>query len=242
MEVSTPVAVAGGLRFRQLSAGFSATCGVTTDNLAFCWGDNARGELGDGTTTDRLTRVPVAGGLHFRQVETTFQRTSGVTLDNRPFCWGDNSQFQLGDGTKIIRLTPVAVASSLPFRQVAPGYTHTCGVTTDNRAFCWGTNQHGELGNSRKGFRRARPALVTGALQFRQVDASRDYSCAVTTDDRAFCWGDKQVRRARHWRRFGHVAPGGGWWAPLHSGERGRLPHLRRNPGTSGVLLGRDLR
>jgi alpha-tubulin suppressor-like RCC1 family protein len=59
----TPVAVAGGLFFRQVSAGDFQTCGKTTASVAYCWGVNFHGELGDGTTTKRLTPVPVAGAM-----------------------------------------------------------------------------------------------------------------------------------------------------------------------------------
>jgi alpha-tubulin suppressor-like RCC1 family protein len=187
----TPVAVVGGLRFRQVSAGYTATCGVTLDHRAFCWGFNGYGELGDGSTTLRLRPVAVAGGLLFRQVEIGFEHTCGVSYpDNRVYCWGYNFDGQLGDGTRINRLTPVAVASLLPFRQVTAGFKHACGVTTDDRVFCWGNNKLGQIGDSTTVFRRVKPTLVARAHQFRQVDAGWDTSCAVTTDDRAFCWGE----------------------------------------------------
>jgi len=174
-----------------VSAGYYSTCGVTTDYRAFCWGDNARGELGDGTTTDRLRPVPVAGGRQFRQVEVTFQHTCGVSYpDHRAYCWGDNAEGQLGDGTRTIRLTPVVVTGTLAFRQVTAGYNHTCGVTTDNRVFCWGNNNVGQIGDSSTVYRRLKPTRVAGTRQFRQVDAGRNYNCAVTTNDRAFCWGE----------------------------------------------------
>jgi alpha-tubulin suppressor-like RCC1 family protein len=55
-----PTAVAGGLAFRQVSAGDNASCGITLSNLAFCWGDNQYGQLGDGTQTRRLSPAKVA--------------------------------------------------------------------------------------------------------------------------------------------------------------------------------------
>jgi alpha-tubulin suppressor-like RCC1 family protein len=48
----TPVAVAGGLTFASVDAGdgqgYDHTCGVTTTGVAYCWGWDTRGQLGDG--------------------------------------------------------------------------------------------------------------------------------------------------------------------------------------------------
>lgn len=187
-----PVLVAGGHRFRQVSAGSFHTCGVTTEFRLYCWGSNDDGALGDGTTTQRLTPVAVAGGRQFRQVDVGYSHTCGVTTDKRAFCWGNNVYGQLGDGTTTQRLTPVAVAGGLTFKQVSAGTGHyyfTCGVTTTNRAYCWGRNNYGQLGDSTEAVRRVRPSLVAGGRQYRQVDAGYYHACGVTTDHRAYCWG-----------------------------------------------------
>jgi alpha-tubulin suppressor-like RCC1 family protein len=87
---------------------------VTTDDQAYCWGDNGLGQLGHGTHTRRLTPVPVAGGLRFVQVSSGYTHTCGVTTDHRVYCWGHNGSGQLGDGTQgTNRLTPVAVAAPM---------------------------------------------------------------------------------------------------------------------------------
>jgi alpha-tubulin suppressor-like RCC1 family protein len=56
-----PVAVAGGLGFYQVSAGGFHTCGKTGSSVAYCWGTNFNGELGNGSTTESRTPVAVAG-------------------------------------------------------------------------------------------------------------------------------------------------------------------------------------
>jgi hypothetical protein len=55
-----PIAVSGGLAFRNVSAGDFHTCGVTTADRAYCWGSGTSGTLGDGTEERRLVPVPVA--------------------------------------------------------------------------------------------------------------------------------------------------------------------------------------
>jgi alpha-tubulin suppressor-like RCC1 family protein len=209
-----PVLVAGGHSFRQVSAGAAQTCGVTVNYRAYCWGSNG-GTLGDGTTSSALIPVAVAGEHQFRSVETGLGgHTCGVTYpDNRAYCWGYNDYGQLGDGTLTSRLAPVAVLGGLQFRQVSVGQYHTCGVTTANRAFCWGWNKYGQLGDSSTATRRVRPRAVAGTREFRQVDAGGYHSCAVTTTDRAFCWGngrDGQLGNGKTYLSFWPRAVAGG--------------------------------
>jgi alpha-tubulin suppressor-like RCC1 family protein len=186
-----PVAVAGGLRFRQLRAGGFHTCGVTAANVAYCWGRNFDGAVGDGTTTNRLSPVRVAGGLSFRQVVPGVFHTCGATTGNRAYCWGQNTEGQLGIGIfgrRNGRLTPVAVSGGHSFAQVLGGGSHSCGLTTTNRVYCWGSNAFGQAGDGTT-TRRARPAATVGGLQFRWVSPGGDHTCGTTLENRAFCWG-----------------------------------------------------
>jgi alpha-tubulin suppressor-like RCC1 family protein len=59
----TPVAVAGGLHFGSVNTSVNgrSTCGVTTGDRAYCWGNNFHGQLGDGSIDDRYVPVPVLG-------------------------------------------------------------------------------------------------------------------------------------------------------------------------------------
>jgi alpha-tubulin suppressor-like RCC1 family protein len=110
-----PVAVVGGLQFSQLSPGFGYTCATTLAQQGYCWGRNAWGSLGDGTTTQRAQPTAVAGGLQFRMFSTGAEgnHSCGVTTGDRAYCWGLNDSGQLGDGTQTRRLRPRAVVGPL---------------------------------------------------------------------------------------------------------------------------------
>jgi alpha-tubulin suppressor-like RCC1 family protein len=188
--------IAGGFQFRQVSAGWGHTCGITTDYVAYCWGLNLRGNLGDGTQLDRPTPTRVAGSSRFRQIDAgQFHTCARSYPENYVYCWGEKNKGQLGDGTTTDRPRPVRVLGDRQFRQVTVGDYHTCGVTSANQVFCWGWNQRAQLGDGTQVGRRARPTLVAGGHLFRQADAGRDVTCAVTTDNRAFCWGDGRYRQ-----------------------------------------------
>jgi alpha-tubulin suppressor-like RCC1 family protein len=93
-----------------ITAGQRHTCGLDAGGLAYCWGDNSLGQLGDGTTTPRTIPTLVIGGLSFAYLKAGDLSTCGVTTAGVAYCWGDNEFSQLGDGTSAGSASPVKVA------------------------------------------------------------------------------------------------------------------------------------
>jgi hypothetical protein len=84
----TPVAVAGGLTFEQLSAGLLHTCGLTAAGAAYCWGSNDYGQLGDGAGISRSTPVAVSGALTFKQLSAGYPTPAASPLPEPPTAGG----------------------------------------------------------------------------------------------------------------------------------------------------------
>lgn len=108
-RVTIPVAVAGGLTFRDVSAGEFYSCGVTTAGSAMCWGSNDSGRLGNGSTTSSATPVAVSGGHSFAAASAGHSHTCGLTAAGITYCWGSNSHGQLGTGTVASSLVPIKI-------------------------------------------------------------------------------------------------------------------------------------
>ena len=88
-----------------MAAGTSHTLAVKTDGTVWAWGLNDKGQLGDGTTTTRLS--PVQVGSYYVTVSVSAGETHSLALDtDLLWAWGDNKYGQIGDGRGMYQYLP----------------------------------------------------------------------------------------------------------------------------------------
>jgi alpha-tubulin suppressor-like RCC1 family protein len=149
-----PAQISGSRRFSDIAAGAGHACAIgLLDRAAYCWGDNAAGQLGTTLGGAVLTTFPVevSGSRSFIAITAGEAITCAVTAAGGGFCWGSNEFGQLGINSVTAQPTPAqprAVAGDLTFRSIDAGTAHACGVTTDNRAYCWGRPNDGLILNA----------------------------------------------------------------------------------------------
>jgi alpha-tubulin suppressor-like RCC1 family protein len=180
--------VTGGLVFHQVIPGGAHTCALTLDKVAYCWGANSNGQLGNPVHFQTMTPTRVSGTRTFNQMAAGQNHTCGIS-GGKAYCWGSNFDGQLGDGTQNDRDVPTAVAGGLTFKAT----NALCGLTTTNQAYCWGDNTDGQVGDGTFGARNFRtvPKQVKGGLTFVELSGSAVtvHNCAITPEQRAYCWG-----------------------------------------------------
>ena len=177
-----------GVTFSALSVGGLHTCALTASGAAWCWGANDSGQLGDGSFTTALVPVEVTG-VDFSSLGLGLNHACGVSTGGRIHCWGQNFEGQLGDGTQEGRGTPTPVAGTLVATTVSGGVSHTCALDADGRAFCWGSGISGRLGTGTEDMRLTPAAVQSGMMRYSAVDAGAEHTCAIGTDNEAYCWG-----------------------------------------------------
>jgi alpha-tubulin suppressor-like RCC1 family protein len=144
---TTPVEVVGLRGATALAAGRHHTCAVLETGTVVCWGGNAFGQLGDGTTTNRATPTEVVGLRGVTALAAGAMHTCALLETGTVQCWGMNLSRQLGDGTATNRATPTEVVGLRGVTVLAAGAMHTCALLETGTVQCWGNNAFGQLGN-----------------------------------------------------------------------------------------------
>lgn len=127
----------------DIVAGESSTCAKKMDGTAWCWGDNSKGSLGQGTLgPPALTPAQVSAlGTEVAAISAGCAVKSDGTL----WCWGDGFYGTLGDGT-IGTMKPSPTQVGVLGSGVKAVNPH-CALKTDGTLWCWGLNDSGQLGD-----------------------------------------------------------------------------------------------
>ena len=143
----TPTPVQGGVSFARIAAGANHACGVDVGGVAYCWGLNSSGQLGDSSSTDRYAPHVVARGLSFASVTAGGAHTCGILTDSTVYCWGANGSGQLGNGSVNADSAPHAVTGFSAHVIAATSFTTCADSAGPGPVYCWGDDTYGEAGN-----------------------------------------------------------------------------------------------
>jgi alpha-tubulin suppressor-like RCC1 family protein len=176
----------------DVSFGGAHACALMRGGTVRCWGDNARGQLGDGTQDERTRPVLVKDLFDAVRVSAGEQHTCAVRKGGEVVCWGDNAGRQLGlPAGEAQRSFPVPVAGLAGATDVTAGGTHSCALLgASGQVQCWGANESGQLGDATTTGRSA-PAPVMNLTDGLSISAGHAHTCARTRSGNR-CWGNNE--------------------------------------------------
>ncbi|MEQ8277230.1 MAG: hypothetical protein RMA76_19660 [Deltaproteobacteria bacterium] len=196
-ELPTTVSVVsvGGM-VDQIACGAAHSCARLTNGAVRCWGDNNRGQLGQGDTErigdDELPSAAPAialGGTSPLSIYAGPEATHSCAIfppASTYRCWGRGTEGQLAPSISVNigdNELPTAMAlTGGQYAQLCASTTHSCARTMAGQVFCWGSNDYGE----------GTPVLGgSGDLGAPAVDIAcgSQFNCAVLATGGVRCWG-----------------------------------------------------
>lgn len=188
----------------QVAGSDAHTLALMADGSVFAWGDNAFGQLGNGSTA--ASRVPLAvrarAGMPLRDIAAIAagsRRSLALRRDGHVLAWGCNPNGDLGDGSGANQAFPVPVladAQGTPLAGVvaiAAGFSHAVALRQDGTVVAWGERALRQLGNPAATGRL--PASVVGpdgrpVGNVVALSAGANHALALRADGTVLSWGD----------------------------------------------------
>ena len=190
-----PVRILGLPPVRAIAAGANHSLAIDNAGAVWSWGWNQSGQLGDGTTTDRLAPAAVPGLANATAIAAGDGHSLALLADGTVWQWGADlagqrtcqppgwsTSFPCSPGPAPVGGLPVVTA-------VAAGGGHNLALDQDGSVWAWGRNGSGQLGLSTATDQPA-PTRIPNFATATAIAAGRHHSLALDTSGNAWGWGD----------------------------------------------------
>jgi alpha-tubulin suppressor-like RCC1 family protein len=206
-----------------VSNNYGSTCALIVGGTVKCWGHYGWGILGPNITSDSAIPVTIQGLDNVVQIESGWDHTCALKATGDVYCWGRNDIGQVGVGfTNRMVSVPTKVFGLSKVTSISAERHHSCATTSAGKVWCWGDNAWGQEGiGSAGGFYNV-PVEVSSISNARRVYSGSDFNCAISFENKAYCWGANNTRQAN----------------PSNSGDLISSPSLLALDNVDSMLLG----
>ncbi|MGE5398468.1 MAG: Ig-like domain-containing protein [Chitinophagales bacterium] len=194
-----PVQVEGLTDVKDAAIGWHHVLVLKNNGTVLAWGRNDNGQLGDGTTEQKISPVQITGLENVKDVAAGMGSSMALKEDGTVWLWGTVPPYQ--DGTMYRQDAPIPrkVEGLSDIKAIAVGSNHFIVLKEDGTVWAWGDNFKGQLGNGESGgdegyfdqiTDKYEPIQVPGLGNIVSIAAGHRVSMAVGSDGKIYAWGD----------------------------------------------------
>lgn len=198
-----PVILPGGLTAAAVTAGYQHTCALLVDGEVTCWGQDDRGQVGNGPSTGVVlspsATLALPGASKATAIDAGTSHTCALLTTGGVTCWGNDDYGQLGNGSGTGNVdsppAPVALPGGETATAIAAGFYTTCALLTSGAISCWGRDYYGLLGNgapTQDMVSPPTPILLPGGATATAIATRNRHMCALLSTGALSCWGSDE--------------------------------------------------
>lgn len=171
---------------------------VISERTVYCWGKNARGQLGLGDNPDRVglgdhpdrdSPTRLDGLPAIKTIVADFSSTFAIDFEGHVWAWGENEERNLGLGNGLIRvIKPTRIPELSGIMSITALFEHTFAVDSEGSVWAWGTNFSHQLGLGHNNVM-SKPAQIKGLPPIEALAAGSYFTLALDRDGNVWGWG-----------------------------------------------------
>ena len=174
-----------------IAAGQNHSLALKTGGTVWVWGQNANGQLGDGSQTNTSVAKQNSLAGVATAIAAGFSHSLAV-VGGVVWGWGLNGNGQLGDNSTTQRTLPVATSTLTGVTAVAGGNNHSLALKNDGTVWAFGSNFVGALGDGTTTDQHV-PVQSVGITNAIEIAAGSAFSVARLSSpaDSLLTWGQE---------------------------------------------------
>ncbi len=189
---------------------------IRSTGTLFGWGENVNGQVGDHTTTNRLSPTTVGTITDWKVLAVNGTHTMAIRSNGELWGWGENAGGELGDGTSSNKVAPTRIGTATDWDTLSAGAGFMHAIKNDGTLWAWGYGGYNQLGVW-AGVNVYTPTLVNSSTDWKAVSGGVFSAAALKTDGSLWQWGNGyyqgapsgvpvQIGTATDWRMMVHGA------------------------------------
>ncbi|MBK8722269.1 MAG: hypothetical protein IPL95_08365 [Saprospiraceae bacterium] len=175
----TPQKVGTQKTWKKVNAGNFHTLAIKYDSTLWAWGNNTKGQIGDGTTSQVNSPKKITNLKRWTDISAGAFFSTAIEGNDSLFTWGYNHLGQLGDGTQIDKLTPLYNSTMTSCKKIETGSSHCIALDINNHIWSWGAGESGQLGQCSNPSSINNPTEINYPFSNSEIAVSKDSASKI---------------------------------------------------------------
>lgn len=163
---------------------------IRADEGIYTWGNNAYGQIGDGTNIDTNRHNPgqIQSNKQWHKIASGGYHVLTIQSNGTLWAWGLNNHGSLGDGSNTNRNQAVQIGQDDDWVFISCGNEFSHAIKEDGTLWAWGRNYYGELGDGTTTSKNS-PVKIGNDNSWSMVSGGMDHAIAIKDDGTLWAWG-----------------------------------------------------